>query len=92
MAQSRYQETRGKLFRYIGGLLRNQDLCTARSVRCAVQMNDLVHDPDAISGNTDHPLHVVLPDVERVLEDDDVAALHFLVGQKMLALSSPGGA
>ena len=44
-------------------------------------------DPDPVSRDADHSLHIVLGDVQRVTENDDVAALHLLVGQQVPAQS-----
>ena len=50
-----------------------------------VQEDLLVHDPDRVTGNADHPLDKGLFDIDGVAENDDVAALHLLVGQNMPA-------
>ena len=50
----------------------------------AVQKYLLVYQSDAIAWNAHAPLHEGLPDVHRISENDDVAAPHVFVGQKML--------
>ena len=51
--------------------------------RLAVQIHHLVHQPDVIARHAHHALHVILLDVHRVAEHDDVAALRLRVRQQV---------
>jgi len=57
----------------------------------AVKVHLLVHDPQAVAGNPDNALDEGLLDVDRVTEDNDVAALDRFIGQQILAHRAGGG-
>src|SRR5215472_1138642 len=49
-----------------------------------IDVHFLVHDLDAVAGQTDHALHEVLVFLVRKLENNNVAALKIAVGQNLL--------
>jgi hypothetical protein len=56
----------------------------------AVEHQLLVDDPDAVAGQADGPLHVILLDIHRIAEHDDIAAAHLPIGQDVLGNGARG--
>src|SRR5579862_4338867 len=52
-------------------------------VQRAVYIDATVNHADAVSGNSDDPFNKVLAGMNRVMEHDDVAALHLSVRQEV---------
>src|SRR5579863_2772352 len=59
--------------------------------RLTVAIYGLVDDFYTVARNTDHPFHVVLADIHRVTEHDDVAPLGLGIRQQMFADDARGG-
>ena len=55
-----------------------------------VQKNLLVLEVDSVAGHAHDPLHEGLLDIDRITENDDVAAVNVLIGQQMAVTAPPG--
>ncbi len=56
----------------------------------AVQDELLVDQADVVARKADGALHVILFDVQRITEDDDIAAADLAIGQQILEMPPAG--